>query len=363
MIDLILGGKSNGLWIARALAKITIDSTLLYCEEQPFAKHSKFIKKSIFYNNIESFIDEKRNNFNSTSVLLYPTSDYWVTFINENKNVLVESGFIFFDNNSRVINSFLDKLSFYQRFSKDFSIPETVNFKNYLESPFIIKPQKSFQKEKCIAKGFTQYQGTVKTPEFLVKQKQIFTDIDQHFSVAGIAFKGAIKAAIITRKILEYPSPGGTATLVSSVHEYNLNKQLFEFAQKFICCSHYSGAFEIEIIKKKNKLWLIELNARFWLQHCMVLSAGLNFSKIYRELLLGKKIKDVTLASVIYYSHNLLWIHEGMLISFLKISLVSKLKVIKILCKANLIKTYGYFSVEDPQPLIEYIKCKIFEKR
>jgi predicted ATP-grasp superfamily ATP-dependent carboligase len=362
MIDLVLGGKSNALSISRALGTDNITSYLVDNHIQPIAASSKYVNNTFYCdNNINTFLKIMRDSFGDTLKVLYPTSDYWLEFITDNKYALKSNGFLFFDNSTELINTFTNKLFFYQKLSQQFPIPKTIDFNGTINGDYIVKPKKSFQQNFCIDKGFTQHEKGDIPDDYLIKQAFIDVQLEQHYSVSGIAERGCVKAAIITRKELEYPSPGGTATMALSVKDKHVRKQLISLAEKVLIVTGYSGAFEVEILKENDQFWLLEVNARFWLQHIMPLSEGVNFSIIYRKLLLGQTVK----ANVPrYYNENkrLLWLHEGSPISFFKANFAKKLDIMKVLFFQRSVISFGYFFKGDIKPLIEFIKCCLSKK-
>lgn len=363
MIDLILGGKSNALSVSRALACDDISSCLLDNHVKPIAASSKYIDKVFYYNNdIDCFLKTMSDAFGSSEKILYPTSDYWLEFITNNKDVLRQNGFLFFDNSTDLINTFIDKLSFYKKLSRRFSIPKTVDLNERIDGRYIVKPKRAFQQQECINKGFAQCESGVVPDDYLVKQSFIDVPLVQHYSVSGVAYQGEVKAAIITQKLLEHPSPGGTATMISTLEDEYICAQLSRLAEEVLSFTQYSGAYEIEILEAQGQFWLLEVNARFWLQHAMPLAEGLNFAGVYRRLLLGQDIGSDFSPYFFDEYKKLSWFHEGAPISFLKTSPSKKLEVIKTLFLHRSSVSFGYYSKGDIKPLIEFIKCCLLRK-
>ncbi len=363
MIDIVLGGKSNALSIARALGNENITSYLLDTSTNPIAIKSKYINEGFYYNNnICNFINEMEKKFGSTLKILYPTSDYWLEFIIKNKEVLKHNGFLFFDNNAKLIDTLTDKLLFYQNFSNKFSIPNTVCHNGDIDKNYIIKPRKSFQKAKCIEKGFIQFKKKATPDGYFVKQAFVDVELEQHYSVSGISLRGRVEAAVVTRKRLEFPSPGGTATMISTVKDKKTCEQLANLAEDFLSATRYSGAFEIEILKAQEHLYLLEVNARFWLQHIMPLTRGVNFALIYRKMLLGQNVKTENSPYYCNYERNLIWFHEAAPLSFIRASFARKLSIMKSIFTQRNDMCMSYFSSDDMKPLIEFIKCYFLKK-
>lgn len=363
MLDIILGGKCNALALARALAIKEIDSYLVDNIAQPIAANSKYIKKFFYYDNdIDNLIKLMSDAFGDSKKILYPTSDYWLEFIVINKKKLEVNGFLFFDNNSDIIDSLINKLLFYQNFSSKFLIPETADFCGSIQGEYIVKPQKSFQQGVCINKGFSQYKKNTIPHDYLIKQALVDVDLEHHYSISGIAYQGEIKTVIVTRKELEYPHPGGTATMISTVKDRTDYKELVQIAESFLGLIHYSGAFEVEVLKEQERFWLLEVNARFWLQHIMPLTEGINFAIIYRRLLMEEEIGGAT--SLYYFNDkkNLLWLHEAAIVSFIKASFPKKWSVIKIIFSRLTSISFGYYFKGDIKPLLEFIKCRLLNR-
>lgn len=349
--DVIFGGKANALGIARALNGAASRIELVHLEERPPAACSRYVARATKYDPTQADISTFLRSACTTPAILYPTSDYWLEQLVDALADLPADRFLLFRNSPKVLSSFLDKLEFYRHFADRFPIPETVEWRENGREGFVTKPRRAFHGTTCIPKGFSRPRPDTPS-ELLVQQRFIQAPLHDHYSVCGVAAAGRIAACLLTRKLLEHPSPGGTATLVALVDDIETGSRLRTLCEDFIAATSYSGPFELEIVAEGRQLWVIEFNARFWLQHTLGLKCGINFPLLYRSLLLGTDV----LVREIRPSLKAVWIHEVAPVSLLKTDSRQAASALRAIWRSQ-VREFAHFSFDDPRPLLQVLKC------
>lgn len=349
--DVILGGKANALGIARALGGKASRIDLVHVEERAPAARSRYVKRAIRYDVTREHLAALLHSTCITPAILYPTSDYWLEQLVTAFDDLPEDRFLFFRIPPKILSSFLDKLEFYRHFAGRFPIPETIEWDENGRKGFVTKPRRSFHGANCIPKGFRQARVDIPS-ELLVQQRFVPAPLHHHYSVSGVAVAGRIAACLLTRKLLEHPTPGGTATLVALIDEVETGMQLRRLCEEFLAETSYSGPFELEVVADDAQLWIIEFNARFWLQHTLGLKCGVNFPLLYRSLLLGTEAP----VAEVHPPFKAVWIHEGVAVSLLKTNFRQAVAALRAIWQAR-VREFAHFRLDDPRPLLQILRC------
>lgn len=353
MSHIILGGSANALAIARLLKdpnSIILDFN--DCSPAMSTKYAKGLR--LLSKNEQEVLETLLSLKAPPPKTLYPTSDYWVEFIAKNSSTLQEHGFLFFKTPYNCSETILDKLKFFQIMSPCFPTPLTrLADKVPTRSEEIIKPRKSFIDSSLVDKGFLYTTKYVRNASTYVKQQRLNSNIYNHLSIAGLFLAGKLHTVIYTRKLLEYPHPGGTAVMVSTIDSEEIRARLRKLAESALRHISYEGIFELEAILEDETLWLIEINGRFWLQHAIGEQLGINFPKLYHQALTGCITPTEAKSRV-----TALWIHEGLPLAFLKApSYMKKIVLKELLKKRNW--AFAHIDLKDLTPFIKFIRCKL----
>ncbi|MGC4008002.1 MAG: ATP-grasp domain-containing protein [Pseudomonas sp.] len=351
MKHIVLGGSANALAICRQLA--SPDTILLDIQARAPAyatRHARSITPAS--SAPEDILQAVLDLACAPPQILYPTSDFWLEFIRREAPTLRQNGFLFFQKTCDCADILLDKLRFFEVMSPHFQVPYTHAARDASVSDSqIVKPRRAFIGSKVSEKGFNGH--TIATGTH-VTQQRLNSDLRNHLSISGLFVAGSLMASISTRKVLEYPHPGGTAVLVTTIDSEHLIGRLRSLAEQALRFLDYEGIFELEAILQDGELWLLEINGRFWLQHAMGSKLGINFSQAYRDTLLGKAPEFQPRPK-----GKVVWVHEGMPVAFIKASGKAKLDAIKTILGKGRRLVFAHFSPSDAKPLIEFVKCKL----
>ena len=108
--------------------------------------------------------------------------------------------------------------------------------------------------------------------------------IQEYINGYGIGFfaiyeNGNLKNFFMHKRIREFPSTGGSSLFAQSIFE----KEVFEFGKLILDALKWHGVAMVEFKKEilTNKLYLMEINPKFWGSHDLAISSGINFAKEY----------------------------------------------------------------------------------
>ena len=325
----VLGCDDNGLSIAQSLSKnykniYLIDSTenigtrsslgIFIKVENPMINESKFLKKVISLGK-----DQNKG-------VLIPTGDEWAEAISKNRRLL--NNFYVCAPNYRLIKILLDKEKFSLWAKKNnFLTPNTWN----LNQISLIKRRDFPIVVKCISRrrirnffNFNPDLNLIDKYRFkicnnksdlhkhirilkrgklkIIMQQFIRGDTSDMYSVAVVANKGNLSGIFYGRKLRGYPSKFGDFTFGRTL---KVNREIKNFAKKFVKKSQFNGIAEIELKKDKinNKKYVIEINPRSWSWNKAAPLSGVNMPLIYCNNLISKIPKKI-----IYNNKNFFFI-------------------------------------------------------
>jgi len=108
--------------------------------------------------------------------------------------------------------------------------------------------------------------------------------IQEYINGYGIGFfavyeNGNLKNFFMHKRIRELPSTGGSSLFAQSIFE----KEVFEFGKLILDALEWHGVAMVEFKKDilTNKLYLMEINPKFWGSHDLAIASGINFAKEY----------------------------------------------------------------------------------
>ena len=357
MINIILGGKSNALSIARSLAGLDGERHVLTTTRSGICRSSRFVD---YYGCFACSADvlEALAKYDVAAVkILYPTSDLWARFISDNEMQLRSMGFLFLTVAAERMSLMLDKFLLYKAFRDIVPMPETALAscrEEFTEGKaFIVKPRWSFSGDTLIDKGF---RGELEVGSDFVVQEKLSMDVRNHYSFSGLAKDGRVVFGGLTNKLLEHPAPGGTATLVvSSGVDSAWYDQALRIVKDVVSAIGYGGVFEVELILHEGKLWFLEMNPRFWLQHEIFSLMGVNIAQAYMALCLGNPVGEPLKGK----HDGLVWVHEGFWVSLLT-NRYGFFDVARSLCCGK--KVFAHWRISDPRPFFVFL-CEMICKR
>lgn len=102
--------------------------------------------------------------------------------------------------------------------------------------------------------------------------------------------KGKLKGLFQHRRIREYPAKGGPSTLRVSV-KYKKTKEL---GKKLMKAAKWNGVAMAEFALTNKGPVLFEVNPRWWGSLALPIKAGMDFPRLYRDLVINGDVKPVT---------------------------------------------------------------------
>ncbi|MHA1617037.1 MAG: carboxylate--amine ligase [Candidatus Njordarchaeales archaeon] len=121
-------------------------------------------------------------------------------------------------------------------------------------------------------------------------RKGLFPLIQTYVSGIGVGFEALISrgknllAFFMHRRIHEYPVTGGASTLRISIYD----EKLFSHGSKILRRIGWDGVAMVEFKLSNDKLYLMEINGRFWGSLPLAISSGVDFPYLYTMYLLGR---------------------------------------------------------------------------
>lgn len=349
---LVLGGRANGLAVARALKRPKDVYVVDICKEMPVAAFSRYVKECFLidndFSNVSSFLDEF---LSCEKAILIATDDWWVYCVSKYKALPGKSFFGFFPDVC-LMERILDKKSLCELLENIVEMPKLYEAEQHAHiKEFVVKPRVPYDEKGIVKKGANNVAKYERIGVRTLIQECISAPMHCHLSVCGISIDGVISSPFFTSKLMQYPNPMGTATMIKSVHDEALKHSLLEKASCVMLKLQYSGIFELEFIASAKGLILIDFNPRFWLQHGMASLAGINYAKLYSILCIGEGCEE----DVHVDERKLVWLHEGAMLSFFKAR--NKLDVLKALHSSRL--TFAHFDFSDMRPFWRFLRCKL----
>ncbi|MEI2454063.1 hypothetical protein [Lysobacter firmicutimachus] len=308
MKHIVLGGRANGLGIARVLQREGFRCDVVDLDSRAVCSVSRAVAR---FHRPEPTDDAVNALMLSLLAdgggVLYSTDDRWNAYIARNRATLQAAGARFPFAGIAAIERVADKLALAQLAA---DVPET---RLYAGSEpgrdWIVKPRHPFTGFEIRKKGAGAgeiEQGYRAGEEFVV-QKRLSAPLGGHLSLCGLRTDTVI-GSVVYAKALEYPHPGGTSTL-SVIHERGeLHRELLERGAALLAELDYQGMFEIEFIRcsESGRLFVIDVNLRFWLQHELARLLGIDYANLYRRWLSGEAVGEPE-----RLPGSVAWVHEG----------------------------------------------------
>jgi len=126
-------------------------------------------------------------------------------------------------------------------------------------------------------------------------QGGILPIIQEHISGVGVGFfgfyqNGKLKRFYIHKRLREYPITGGPSTAAETFY----HPKIFEYGKKMLDELNWNGVAMVEFKydEKVDKLWLMEINPKFWGSCELGLVAGINFGELIIKSFKGENIKE-----------------------------------------------------------------------
>lgn len=320
MRHIILGGRANGLGIARELASDGCLPVALDFNPHAVAAGSRALAQFIRAPQSEEQLNQLIGSLVAQGGILYPTDDLWNAYIARNATFLRNAGGLFPYQSIAAIEVVSDKLGLYEKYGEVCNVPETRSFLGEeIPNGYIVKPRSPFTCYAVRKKGQTMEEIRKEYHlggEYVV-QRRIKAPIHHHYSVVGFRRDGQLLGVLLNAKILEYPHPGGTSTASVLLFENDVLEALIKRVTALLSDLSYEGVFEIEFVRDSDggDYFMIDANLRFWLQHELGRLVGVRYALLYRDWLMGRDAEDPEVIA-----RRVAWIHEGAGVSLLRYS-------------------------------------------
>ncbi len=293
----ILGGSLTGLAVIRNAYALKLHP-ILVCTPGEIASSTRLASVVPVEQMDKSALQKIIGQSSSTErPALIATSDEWIQFIMHYRNELEQANIQILQSENHALNICLDKSSFNKwAMGKKlpvppfFSIPhhEADEYQaalNKLPYPVMLRPATSqhsnnsadLPKARAIAnasdldEALQLFQRAGVAP--LVTQSLLPYPLLQHS--VGIVRAGDKTRSFVAQKI----RPPADYAAVGTYMSLSPNKAVEELAQLTIKKLDYFGIAEVEILERSDtgELFLIEINARPWLQYTLALKSGHDF--------------------------------------------------------------------------------------
>ena len=145
-----------------------------------------------------------------------------------------------------------------------------------------------FEKKVEYVKNPKNYFSKNYVSPFKVIQERI---IGHSYGFFGIYINGVLKSYFMHKRIREEPLTGGSSTFAKSIYD----QEIYDNSIKLLRDLSWNGVVMIEYkrCKKNGKLYLIEINPKFWGSHDLAISAGRNFASMLLNLNDDKLFKNM----------------------------------------------------------------------
>jgi len=296
---IVLGGHVQGYGIVRVFGENGIPSVVVDTTRYNIARHSKYCIKFL-HSSYEEIIDllvylgqEKEYS----NWLLFPTDDYYVRLLSQNKNVLSKYFTVTVDD-WEVIKLFFNKrYSYPLAESVSVPIPKTFypnsiddlkNIEKEVAYPCILKPAimldfyRYFKKKVFVCNNieelYANYKQALKIikPEEILVQEVIPGNSEHQYSVGIFFDRNKSYNYLVGRRKRQHPIDFGNATTFAATVEIPI---LIDYAHKILEKANFFGLCEVEFKydARDNKYKFLEVNPRTWKWHLISEKAGIPF--------------------------------------------------------------------------------------
>jgi predicted ATP-grasp superfamily ATP-dependent carboligase len=296
---IIIGGHVQGLGIARIYGEMGLPSIVLDDNRYNIARHSKYVKKYIFYQkyNLLSKLIHLGKSGKYANWLVMPTNDYHIMVISKNKADL-EQYFKVSSDKWEIIDKFYNKRITYRLTEKigiDYPrtwMPDTEEDLKKIDCiyPCIIKPAvmhnmySVIKKKVLVCNDFNElvenYRKvlTIIPPEEVLVQDIIPGSNENQYSACFTFYNGEPYVSLVARRKRQHPLDFGNATTFAETLE---NDELVESAKKLLKEADYSGVCEVEFKQddRDGKFKFLEVNPRTWKWHVIAKKSKSPFLK------------------------------------------------------------------------------------
>lgn len=308
---IILGGHVQALGIVRAFGRMGLQTVIIDKTAQNISRHSKYC--SIYYladdNNLLQFLIDLGKGGKYQKWIVFPTNDFHVKVLSQNKTKLEEYYKITTDQ-WPVVKLFYNKKETYS-LALALKIPIANTFFPKDESdlhnihpvyPCIIKPAvmhdfySQVKKKVFVCSNFIELKQNYKRACTLIPADEIIVQeiitgpSRNQFSACFLFLDGKSYVTLTATRMRQHPLDFGNATTYAETVD---EPKLVEYAEKILNAAQYNGLCEVEFKKDEvdGEYKFLEVNTRTWKWHAISEKAGTPFLQTYYQYLIGSQIK------------------------------------------------------------------------
>ncbi|MBN7136885.1 hypothetical protein A7A76_19275 [Lysobacter enzymogenes] len=352
MKHIVLGGRANGLGVVRRLRHAGRGGHVVDLDPRAVCSVSNAVERfHVVEADDESIVAKLLELSAEQGAVAYCTDDRWNAFVVRNSARLHAAGIKFPFSSIHAMELVADKLHSAQALADIVDIPRTRAYDG-LDAGVdeIVKPRFPFEGFRIRKKGANARDVSIALAqgESFVAQERIVSPLREHFSLCGV--RGSkIVGALTFAKVLEYPHPGGTSTLSVVDTDAEVHGELMQLSDRLLAYLDYSGIFEIEFIRcaERARYYMIDINLRFWLQHELGALLGVDYVRLYADLVTGGEMEQPTVRR-----GRVAWVHEGF-----PLSLASDWPSLPAAIKALVTRRWlmAHFRLTDPRPALRLL--------
>ncbi len=322
---IVLGGHVQALGIVRAYGRMGLKTLVIDKTAKNISRHSKYCLENYVVNDDEllSLLLTLGETKLYRKWFIFPTNDFHVKLLSQNKQTL-EKFFTVIADNWSTVRMFYNKKETYMLAGKlGIPIANTyfpINEKDLQNInpifPCIIKPAVMFDffsqaKKKVfvcrtraeLIKNYHLACSLIPSNEVIV-QDIIKGPSRNQYSACYLFLEGKSYVSLTASRMRQHPLDFGNATTYAETIDEPLLKK---YAEKLLNASGYNGLCEVEFKKddRDGKFKLLEVNTRTWKWHAISEKAGTPFLKNYYHYLLGQEIKPINANQNASFRHGL----------------------------------------------------------
>ncbi len=366
---IILGGHIQALGLLRQAKEVGVKTILFIEDGYSVSRFSKAVDEVVIHGSMQSLLSMLDKSA-SNNTLLFPTSDNYIEFLDENRDYL-QKRFVLGIPSKECVEIFSNKRNTYL-FSKENDIcqpkawlPEdvedVVRLSGGITYPVVLKPalmysfhkmfgKKAFlcmNKEALIEKSKEIYE---KYPlKDIILQEFLSGGAPTLYSYGVFAINGTPKAWIMANRIRQNPMDFGNSTTFAVTCNI---PEIVTQAKVILQKTNYTGLAEVEFMydRATNEYKFLEINTRAWKWHSISKGAGFGFLS---EMLLYLNNKEQQFVPQI---ENFAWVERLTDYTIVtKELLKKKMKLKDVLKTYRMKKVSAVWDIKDPLPAVMYL--------
>ncbi len=370
---IVLGLDINGLGVVRSLRDLGLNVLGIYASNNEIGRFSRYCKAcriddegGSMMQNLLDFL-ERMTSSASKKPVIFPTSDYFVKFINDKREIL-EKKFLFMLPEKELLYLIMSKECQYELAQKhNLLLPETFRFSNFddlkkqkelIIFPCILKPLDSFSgqlpgnEKNMVFNSFEEmYDYISKHPDVINNSivQEIISGGDKLVYYCTMYFdeKSEPLCEFSARKIRQYKPDFG----ITCFAESEKVQEIIDISTGFLREINFKGLVDIEFIKDERygTFKFIEMNPRTHWANSHSTSSGVNLPCIaYADM-----------SKIEYKQHRpeqkdgVRWIYlKSDIGSYIRKRKEGRISLFEWLSSIITSRSFACFSIKDPLPFI-----------